>query len=250
MNLRLFGVLATVAMVASAPGNGEERSRVDQLLDAWEKARVEVKDLTACFVRTQQTQLMRKPLVSKGTLVWSSHGFRWRSEEPEPSDMVIMGRTIEIYYPELKTLERYRLRERDMILTALPGLSTSVRELRDNYEISVEGEGSDERRQADSNQQPNKGDAAEAASTEENPSFVVFKLLPKPKRLRNYIRSIRIWADDQHFLPNRVEYVEWEGDVITIELSEIKRNVGIGPDSFKLDLPRDVEIVEPLEDLE
>jgi len=44
--------------------------------------------------------------------------------------------------------------------------------------------------------------------------------------------------------------VETEGDVITIELSEIKTNVGIGPDLFKLDLPPDVEIVEPLEDLE
>jgi outer membrane lipoprotein-sorting protein len=250
MNLRPFGVLTTLAMVAFAPGNGEQRSRVDQLLDEWEQARAEVKDLTARFVRTQQTQLMRKPLVSKGTLVWSSHGFRWRSEEPEPSDMVIIGRTIEIYYPELRTLERYRLRERDMLLTALPGLSTSVQELRDNYEISIEGKGSNEQRQAQSNQQSNKGKAAQAASTEESPGFIMFKLLPKPKRLRDYIRSIRIWADDQHFLPSRVEYKETEGDLITIELSEIKTNVGIGADSFKLDLPRDVEIVEPFEDLE
>jgi outer membrane lipoprotein-sorting protein len=250
MNLGLIGVLAAAAMVPFAPGNGAQRSRVDQLLDEWEQARAEVKDLTAHFVREQQTRLMRKPLVSKGTLVWSSQGFRWRTEDPEPSDMVIIGRTIEIYYPELKSLERYRLRERDMVLTALPGLSTSVQELRDNYEISAEGEDSDERRQAHSNQHPNKSEPSRAASSEKGPDFVVFKLLPRSRRLRDYVQSIRIWADDQQFLPHRVEYVEAEGDVITIELSEIKTNVGIGPDSFKLDLPRDVEIVEPLEDLE
>ena len=245
---RRLAAIMVVCILLGSNAAADSRSQVEEVLAAWKRARSEVRDLTAEFVRAQQTQLMRKPIVSTGEFLWASCGFRWRTLEPEPSDMVIVGRVVEVYYPDLKTVERYRLNEADMILTSLPGLTMSVEDLRVNYDIQVDKEASAEK--PGSPPSPSKKNSSSEARATDNHDEIVLKLIPRSVRLKQFVHSIRIWARGARFQPRRVEYVEAEGDVVAITLAKVRTNTGLAGEDFKLNLPKDVEIVEPLEDLE
>ncbi len=59
-------------------------------------------------------------------------------------------------------------------------------------------------------------------------------------------KKIRIAIDTSNWLPRSVEMVEKGGDCTTINYNNVTINSGITDDSFKLRLPADVEIIEPM----
>lgn len=210
---------------------------LERRLDTWSQRGADIREVSARFTRAQHTRLMRKPMVSKGRFFWTQDAMRWTTVEPEPSELLVKGRTVELYYPSLKLLERYRLRERDMFWTALPGLTTSVKQVREDYDIRLEEPPAEAAKQDGAKNPPGSGE-------------FVLKLVPKRERMAKYIRSIRVWTSESRYLPSRVEYVEREGDVVTLTFDEVRANAGLKPEVFRLDLPDDVEIVEPLDDIQ
>jgi outer membrane lipoprotein-sorting protein len=56
----------------------------------------------------------------------------------------------------------------------------------------------------------------------------------------------QVAGNTANWMPKRLELMEKNGDSTTINYLNVKRNVGIADSSFRLHLPPDVEIIEPL----
>src|SRR5262245_38808244 len=115
-------VLALLAPAASQPTSAP--SGIDPQL--WSRmveinqrgARIE--HLTAEFSQEKFTPLLKRPLVSSGTITVSGRAMRWDTARPEPTVMRIDEKEVELYYPKQKVVEIYPLDERLGSLAASP----------------------------------------------------------------------------------------------------------------------------------
>lgn len=272
--------LILLALIPTAPAApfAEDAPDLETLLADWAKRGREVRSVRADFVRSHHTQLMRKPLVSRGRFYWTPEAMRWQTTEPDASEMLIKDRLVELYYPELKLLERYRLREQDTFWSSLPGVTMSIERIRADYAIAIEpdtataegGSADDPNRREDA-ESPTVGEgrapkagggrssttgAGRSDTSGVDPTSpsggndggarrVALRLTPLRPGIAEHIRSIRLWTSTDRFIPERVEYVERGGDVVSIAFENVELGVALDASVFTLDLPEGVEISEP-----
>lgn len=67
-----------------------------------------------------------------------------------------------------------------------------------------------------------------------NQSQVLIKLIPKNSKIKMMFSSIHVYVDSKTYLANLIEMNEAGGDITTISLSNIKRNIAIPNDKFKI----------------
>ena len=139
---------------------------------------------------------------------------------------VIDGSYVWIYHINEKQVEKY---EMNSDMNALQGMDIFelgneyiVEEVKENYDITL----------------------LEDISTEEGTLFHI-ELIPKETFDSEYDRTL-LWIREGLWLPVQYQLFESDGEIInTIELSHIEINTEISDDEFILDLPDDVEIIEP-----
>ena len=68
-----------------------------------------IKDLQASFVQEKHTVLLKKPLVSSGTLKVMGRVMLWETLKPHPSAVWMDGRQVKMYYPADQLVEIYPL---------------------------------------------------------------------------------------------------------------------------------------------
>src|SRR5205823_6831278 len=99
---------------ATAPSNFEQQlSEVDAKAGHWQ-------DLTADFVQEKQSPLLRKPLVSRGTVKAKGALSVWHTSKPEPTEMGVGPRSLRLYYPKQKVVEEYPVEGKLGMLAASP----------------------------------------------------------------------------------------------------------------------------------
>ena len=69
-------------------------------------------------------------------------------------------------------------------------------------------------------------------------------LVPRKKRLREHVAEMKIWVDATTFLPRQLEYVEADGDSTLLAFQDIRVNVEVAADRFRIVLPKDVVVSE------
>ena len=55
---------------------------------------------------------------------------------------------------------------------------------------------------------------------------------------------MKIWVDATTFLPRQLEYVEADGDSTLLAFQDIRVNVEVAADRFRIVLPKDVVVSE------
>src|SRR5438067_2441003 len=90
-----------------------------------------IKDFTARFEQKKFTTLLKKPLVSSGTIRVVGPVVRWDTDKPDPAVLYSDGREFRMYYPRQKSLEVYPIDRRmaDLAASPLPRLTS----LRDHF---------------------------------------------------------------------------------------------------------------------
>jgi outer membrane lipoprotein-sorting protein len=102
------------------------------------------------------------------------------------------------------------------------GYENNVEKIRENYDVTL----------------------LDDISTEEGTLFHI-ELIPKESFDSDYSRVL-LWIKEGLWLPVQFQLFESEGEIVnTIELSNIRINPEIPDKTFVLDLPDDVEIIEP-----
>ncbi|MGR3173056.1 MAG: LolA family protein [Candidatus Scalindua sp.] len=137
---------------------------------------------------------------------------------------IIDGSYIWIYHIEERQVEKYEMSgdsPQGVDIFEL-GYNYTVEKINRNYEITL----------------------LDVISTEEETLFHL-ELIPRETFYSEYERTL-LWIKEGLWLPVQYQLFESDGEIInTIELSHIEINTEIPDNAFVLDLPDDVEIIEP-----
>ena len=214
---------------AADPSPAED-AELAKRLDAIDARAAKIEDFTADFRQEKFTALLRKPLVSSGTVRVKGATIRWDTKQPEPVVLHSDGREFRVHYPKQKVLEIYPIDRRlgDLAASPLPRLAT----LREHFSI----------RQISTEELAGKTDAAEG--------LVALELTPTDEALAEHVEAVRVLleVDAAHIV--KVETVDADGDRTVITFGGVRTNTGINEADLALTVPEDTKVSRPLEGVE
>jgi outer membrane lipoprotein-sorting protein len=207
--------LSTVSL--GTPSQAQQEGKdLALLLEQIKKARDAIEDFTADINQVKVSSLFKEPVVSRGRMRFKRPDQIWvEMYPPYPSIWVLHKGVLLIYFPDEKVAQRYQVAGNPALTKWLLIFQNPIEAL--GKKIWLQEEKADE---------------------------VVLGIDPAEDLV--ILQKIRIAIDTSNWLPKSMELVEKGGDRTTINYYNIKTNAGIPDDSFKLRLPPDVEIIEPM----
>jgi outer membrane lipoprotein-sorting protein len=216
---------------ADAPAPKEDPGLIKRL-EAIDARAGDVQDLFAHFKQEKFTALLKRPLVSSGTVRVKGTKVRWDTEKPEPVVLYMDAAQLKLYYPGQKLLEIYPIDRRlsELAASPLPRLQT----LRQHFWIE---------------QIPLK-DFGTSGATEDQQ--VALKLTPKDASLAEHLQFVRVLLDvkNAHILKAETTDaadVGEEADRTLITFSDVKTNAGLKDEDLNLVVPKGTKESRPLE---
>jgi outer membrane lipoprotein-sorting protein len=169
-----------------------------------------LKTMTARFVQTKKTRLLKKPLRSEGMVYFDSTG-KMLFQVTSPSSVMILFKKgmLLTYDPDLsKVKEKYF---GSNFLKKYFGVGQSIEGFRERYSIQL-------------------------VSRKESGMYHL-KLIPKIKAIAKRIDTIEIEVKRTQWLPERICFKEKEGDYTFIHLEYTSINKPLPPGIFKINVP-------------
>ncbi len=182
-------------------------------------------DLRADFEQTKQTAMLKKPLVSRGTLVCKGEAVLWRTVSPRKSDMLVKDAKVTVYYPQDKLAEEYPMgsRFRDAAGGPLPRLS----KLKENFDFAA----------------IDAKELGPQASTEGR--RIAVKLTPKTDDLKKHVASVKVLIDERVPCAERIIITDPEGEQTQIRFTAVRINTGVKDSELDLNMPEDTKVSTP-----
>ena len=212
---------AQTTVPTSAPSMDRALWQTMQQVDA----AANVQSLRGEFRQEKFTPLMKKPLVSNGTIVARGAVAVWSTQAAEPTHMLVNDREIQIYYPTQSAEEIYPIVGKlgAMASTPLPRLDT-LRTFFTFTQISPH------------DLDPNADDAGSLA----------LQLEPIDEQLREHVRQVRVLLDRSSGLVKIAETTDPDGERTVLSFSNVKVNVPLKAEDLKLDIPPGTRVEHPL----
>jgi hypothetical protein len=224
------GAAAAPAQAAPSPaeppaGPPESPEATDRFLERWAATMVDLKTLEVRFSQEKRMKILRRPLVSKGTILLSIPDHRLRSTVRDAAgkvetELLAEEGKVEIYYPALKRLEVYELGAGSAPPVAFPGLGGDVAAMKRDYALTL-------RR------------APIAAGGGEEASITL-----APRDPASPIRDMTLVLRDLKV--KELRQTDKNGTSVRLEIERFEQNPRIEPDALKLEVPPDAEVVRPL----
>ena len=189
-----------------------------------DKLAAKIEDLTADFEQQKFTAMLKKPLVSSGTVAVRGAAMLWRTRRPEPSELQIDQREVRIYYPAQKTIEVYQVQQKLGQLAASPLPRLAV--LREHFSFAPI--------------------AVSELGERDDRKFFAVRMQPVDEELREHVESVRVLLDAERGLIVRLEMRDSDGDRTLISFANVKTNAGLRDDDLKIAAPADVKVTRPL----
>lgn len=190
-----------------------------RILEQWDKRQQETQTLVASFTERKELNLLAKPVISKGEFFYSRpNRVRWEYKEPEHKVFVITEDLYTAYYPALKRAEEVPIKKFvGKRLFRFLGVGQKIGDLARYYDFSLAPE-------------------SDVKGTH------LLRLTPRKRTVRDRMSEMKIWVDDQSFLPRQLQYVESDGDSTLLTFENMQSNVDVAAARFKVDLPDDVAV--------
>lgn len=185
----------------------------------------EVEDLTAEFEQRKYTALLKKPLVSTGTLRIKGSSMRWDTEEPTQSTVTMDQETIQMYYPQQATVEIYSIEQGMSHLAGSPMFRSKM--LREHFEIE-------------------RG-SWNVEDVEKPADALVIKLLAKDEKLREHLESVTILIDATSGFVTAAEVHYPDSDGLVLVFKNVRTNSGLKDEDVKLSVPSGTKTIRPLD---
>jgi len=148
---------------------------------------------------------------------------RWDIDLPDKSIIVIDGKEMIVYHPEIREAQIYSISgnftARNTMRFFSEILSGSLDEMKQRFIIDI-------------------------SRSEEGISF---HLEPKSRMAKRYLSHIVIYYKEDSSIPSGIGMVIPNGDKVLTKLSDVKMNPEISDDTFTIDLPDDVLITNRIE---
>lgn len=218
-----IGILLAVQLLLLAPFSSvasqltpEERASV---LEQLETIHSKNPAMTADFVESKTTRLLKAPLVSSGEIAFQTPDkFRREVSGSNPSLSVSDGKLLWIYYPKFKEAERYELGKREFFDDALAALTVglSFRNVEDYYRLEAFPEGKGYR----------------------------MILEPRSRKLRRVVEKLTIHLDNELKVRRTVAKLP-KGDQIVTDYSNVNRRA-LPASTFQFTPAKGVNVSQPL----
>ena len=208
---------AATAPDPDAPGLTTSQ-RLDRLIERikWEQGRL--KTMEATFVQNKVSALLIKPEQATGHFAYQAPDkVRWDFDKPNSTTVVVNEEEMITWYRDLKRAERVDVgKQADRVMQYLSA-SNSLESLQRYFSLKVSF----------------PKDPKEPYRLEMTPRFA---------RVAKRIKSMTVQLDRAGYWPTYVQYVEPDGDSTELRFEHVKLNGPIAAATFKVDLPKDVEV--------
>ena len=184
-------------------------------------------DLTADFEQQKFTPLLKKPMISSGTVQAKGTAMLWDTRTPEPTIMRVDETEVSLFYPKQKTVEIYPLAGQLSSLAASPLPRLTV--LIPHFSFTP--------------------GAAKDFGQEERADRLVIHLTPTEATLREHVDSVTVLIDAERGFILAFQLVDSDGEKTVIRFSNVKTNTNLEDAGLKLKLPAEIKTVRPLEHL-
>ncbi len=202
-------------------------SAFEQKLAAIDQHSATIHDLTADFVQEKHSPLLRKPLISRGTVRAKEGATLWQTIQPDEQYMSIDPQTLRIYYVKQRAVEEYPIRGNLGMMAASP--LPRLEAIRKSFSV-----------------QPDDGAGLDGELAPKG-GLLAIRMTPTDTTLAQYVDHVRVLLDEAQGLAVAFEMVDPDGETTVMRFSNLKINPNLSDDQFKLNLPTDVKVTRPLE---
>ena len=211
----LILVFVATSLASAAPMTSDEINDLVKKLESHYENRT---SLQANFREERHMSILKEALINQGKLWFTPPDkFRREIEGNQPSTTVIDGKQMTIYYPNLKTAERYNLDKRPELKNSLQAITAGLnfQRLADYY--NIEG-------------------------TKEGKNYRV-TLTPKTASIRKMIKTVTITVQ-QDLTPEAVDLETARGEKVNIIYSNVKRDT-VSDSTYQFNPPAGTNITMP-----
>ena len=219
-----FCLAASPATLPVAPPDGIDASLWERMESIDAKAEA-IEDLTANFEQQKFTPLLKKPLVSKGTVAARGSVMLWDTRAPEPTLMRVDEKEITIYYPNQKTAEVYPLAGQlaAMCSSPVPRLAPLLQ----HFTFAPA--------------------AAKDLGEQEDAGRLALRLTPTDDAIREHVDNVCVLIDANRGFILAFQLIDADGERTMIRFSDVMVNAKLDDARLRLTLPAGTKTVHPLE---
>jgi outer membrane lipoprotein-sorting protein len=190
-------------------------------------AKVEkVDSISADFEQRKFTPMLKKPLVSSGTVLGKGSTALWKTVKPQTTSMLVSPKDIRIYYPQQAIVEVYPVQGQLGALAASPLPRLDV--LKQFFTFDLD-------------------DAASLDPTKSNADSLAIRMTPSNAELQKHVKMVRVLLDRKTGAIVRAENTDADGDRTLLVFSNVKLGAAVSDDAMKLDLAPGTKETHPLE---
>jgi len=203
----------SVALPVQAAGQGELDK--DFVLRQLARVQGEVEDFTADLIQEKRVSLLREKVISRGVIQFKRpNKVLIELFDPDPSLMVVDGTTLWLYFKRERVAQKYRVGDNPMLKRYLMILENPFRD-----------------------------EWGKPASIRKEGDFAVLEVIPG--EAETIYAKVTLWVSTQTWLIRKLALYEKGGDFTILSYENIRVNTGIPDSNFTLDLPADVQILQP-----
>lgn len=197
----------------------EHRSEsLAQVLNRFDEVQAQIRTLSAEFVQTTRSPLLKSPVVAKGQFYLTKpDSVLWEYTDPEPMRFSVAQGSYTGYFPERAKAEKRDIKRWSERLFRFFGVGQGSSELGKFYEIAL-GDGH-----------------------EEKDSYLLL-LSPKKRRVRKTVEEVKLWVDQATLLPVRIDYVGKDGNAREIRFLNTRLNPDLAAGLYNVKIPPGVPI--------
>lgn len=217
----MVGMIAVSFLFAIVPfAEGEAGSAVERgrrALDALAKKHLEVVSLKADFVQEIRTPLVRKPIVSRGAMVFRRENSCavFFLKEPRVSQVRFDERSYQVFRPAEKRAERFLFEEGDLTSGLVKIFTPEAAEMEKVFDLK---------------------------EVVEKDGFLSVSLSPKDKGLTSFLTRLTLVISEKDAGLREIAYANMEGDEVRIKISNMVVNPSLDDDLFRKDPPEGVRL--------
>jgi len=190
-----------------------------QVLTRFDQVQGQIRTLSAEFVQTTRSPLLKDPIVAKGRFFLTKpDSVLWEYSTPEPMRFAVADGKYTGYFPDRKKAEKRDIKRWSEQLFRFFGVGQGSKELGQFYEIAL----------------------GEQANAEAGAYLLV--LSPKKRRVRKRFDEVKLWVDATTLLPVRIEYVGKDGNEREILLVNTRFNPDLAAGLYDVTIPDGIPI--------
>ncbi|MBI3397637.1 MAG: outer membrane lipoprotein chaperone LolA [Deltaproteobacteria bacterium] len=219
-------LLPSIAVWSQSGGSQGEVLGAPLETKAMAEAENKIKDVqknidavSAVVYQRKKNQLLKNEIATEGTIILKRPNLlHWEVKKPEPLTIIVDGKIMWVYHPDVKEAQKYILSEQFIARQTMEFFSSAMA-------MSLE----------------EIGKRFDIAAYNPNDSLI-FEMRPKSSMAAKYLTAIYIWYKDGEGVPYKFEVIDKNGNSTVTELRDIVLNPSINASAFHFDIPKGVTI--------